>query len=95
MKEENIKLRLDLCSKIEDELIAYKKELEKLTAKDIINKSYETAIKEELFYLLCSKVDVYDIDKIIAFTNKKNVLDSLYQNWLKTDYNISQMLEYI
>ena len=42
------KIREELYSKLESEFNSYKKELETLTSKEIIDKSYETTMKEEL-----------------------------------------------
>ena len=45
------KIREELYSKLESEFDSYKKELETLTSKEIIDKSYETTMKEELMCL--------------------------------------------
>ena len=45
------KIKEELYSKLESEFDSYKKELETLTSKEIIDKSYETTMKEELMCL--------------------------------------------
>ena len=47
------KIKEELYSKLESEFDSYKKELETLTSKEIIDKSYETTMKEELMCLWC------------------------------------------
>lgn len=87
------KIREELYSKLESELDSYKKELETLTAKEIIDKSYETTIKEESIYLFYPESKQFDIDEIKALKNEKNSLETLYQGWMDSDLNISQLLE--
>ena len=41
------KIRQELYDKLENELSSYKKDLESLTAKEIIDKSYETFIQSQ------------------------------------------------
>ena len=45
------KIRQELYEKLEQELTSYKQELSTLTTKEIIDKSYETTVKEEVIYL--------------------------------------------
>ena len=85
------KIREELYSKLESELDSYKKELETLTAKEIIDKSYETTIKEESIYLFYPESKQFDIDEIKALKNEKNSLETLYQGWLDCDTNICEI----
>jgi hypothetical protein len=87
------KIREELYDKLESELASYKKELETLTAKEIIDKSYETAIKEESIYLFYPESKQFDIDEIKALKNEKNSLETLYQGWLDCDMNICELVE--
>ena len=72
---------------------SYKKELETLTSKEIIDKSYETTMKEELMCLFYPESQRYDLDEIKALKNEKNSLETLYQGWMDSDLNINQLLE--
>ena len=85
------KIREELYDKLESELTLYKKELESLTAKEIIDKSYETAIKEESIYLFYPESKHFNIDEIKALKNEKNSLETLYQGWLDCDTNICEI----
>lgn len=87
------KIREELYSKLESEFNSYKKELETLTSKEIIDKSYETTMKEELMCLFYPESQRYDLDEIKALKNEKNSLETLYQGWMDSDLNINQLLE--
>ena len=87
------KIREELYSKLESEFESYKKELETLTSKEIIDKSYETTMKEELMCLFYPESQRYDLDEIKALKNEKNSLETLYQGWMDSDLNINQLLE--
>ena len=87
------KIRQELYDKLEKELTSYKQELETLTSKEIIDKSYETAIKEEVIYLFYPESKQFDIDEIKALKSEKNSLETLYQGWMDCDMNICQLLE--
>ena len=87
------KIREELYSKLEIELDSYKKELETLTSKEIIDKSYETTMKEELICLFYPESQRYELDEIKALKKEDNSLETLYQGWMDSDLNISQLLE--
>ncbi len=87
------KIREELYSKLERELDSYKKELETLTSKEIIDKSYETTMKEELICLFYPESQRYELDEIKALKKEDNSLETLYQGWMDSDLNISQLLE--
>ena len=89
------KIREELYLKMESELNSYKKKLETLTPKEIIDKSYETTMKEELVCLFYPESSRYDLDEIKALKNEKELLETLYQGWMDSDLNINQLLEEI
>ena len=60
---------------------------------EIIDKSYETTMKEELMCLFYPESQRYDLDEIKALKNEKNSLETLYQGWMDSDLNINQLLE--
>ena len=80
------KIRQELYEKLEQELTSYKQELSTLTTKEIIDKSYETTVKEEVIYLFYPESKQFEIDE-------KNSLETLYQGWMDSDLNINQILE--
>lgn len=87
------KIRQELYYKLESELSSYKKDLESLSAKEIIDKSYETSIKEEVIYLFYPESKKFDLDEIKALKNEKNSLETLYQGWMDCDMNICELVE--
>ena len=88
-----MKIREELYTKLEKELSEYKKGLLELFGKEIIDKSYETAIKEEIICSFYPESEKFDINEIKALKNQKNSLDVLYQGWMDSDLNICQLLE--
>lgn len=87
------KIRQELYEKLEQELTSYKQELSTLTTKEIIDKSYETTVKEEVIYLFYPEAKQFEIDELKALKNEKNSLETLYQGWMESDLNINQILE--
>lgn len=87
------KIRQELYEKLEQELTSYKQELSTLTTKEIIDKSYETIVKEEVIYLFYPESKQFEIDELKALKNEKNSLETLYQGWMDSDLNINQILE--
>lgn len=87
------KIRQELYDKLENELTSYKKDLESLTAKEIIAKSYETVVKEEVIYLFYPESKQFDIDELKALKNEKNSLETLYQGWMDCNMNINEIFE--
>lgn len=87
------KIRQELYDKLESELASYKKDLESLTAKEIIDKSYETAIKEEVIYMFYPESKQFDLDEIKALKKQDNSLETLYQGWMDCDMNICELVE--
>ena len=87
------KIRQELYEKLEQELTSYKQELSTLTTKEIIDKSYETTVKEEVIYLFYPESKQFEIDELKALKNEKNSLETLYQGWMDSDLNINQLLE--
>ncbi len=85
------KIREELYEKLEQELKEYKDSLLELSGKEIIDKSYETCIKEEMASQFYS--DKFDIKELKALKNEKNSLETLYQGWMDCDLNIGELLE--
>ena len=82
-------MRKKLYEKISKEYDNYINELEKQTPSFIIDKSYETTIKEEIIYLFDPN-SMYFSDKQIKELYKcKYPLETLYNDWLKNDFGIN------
>ncbi len=87
------KIRQELYDKLENELSSYKSSLTELSSKEIIDKSYETAMKEELICFFYPNSEQFDFEEIKALKQEENSLNSLYQGWMDCDLNICQLLE--
>lgn len=68
------KIRQELYDKLENELDSYKKSLLELSNKEVIDKSYETAIKEEMIYFFYPDSKQFDIKEIRALKQEENSL---------------------
>ena len=88
------KIREELYSKLESEFDSYKKELETLTSKEIIDKSYETTMKEELMCLFYPESQRYDLDEIKALKNEKNSFFRQLKHVYIFDTNLIQYPQY-
>ncbi len=87
------KIREELYTKLERELSEYKKGLLELSGKEIVDKSYETSIKEEIICSFYPESRQFGIEEIKALKNQENSLNALYQGWMDSDLNICQLLE--
>lgn len=87
------KIRQELYDKLVKENETYKEDLLKLSTKEVIGKSYETAIKEELVYMFYPESNMFDIKEIKALKSENNSLETLYQGWMDCDLNLNQLLE--
>lgn len=73
----------ELTERLVDELNEYKKKLLKLSAEEVLNKSYETALKDEIVcYISLNPIAKSILDKI---EKEKCPLDYLYQKYMKSD----------
>ena len=50
-------------------------------------------MKEELICLFYPESQRYELDEIKALKKEDNSLETLYQGWMDSDLNISQLLE--
>lgn len=91
--ESGLIARKHLFSKLQSNLSSYKEELEDSTPKGIIERSYETVMKEELICLFYPDEERYDINAIKQLCGYDNPLDILYRKWLDVDVNINELLE--
>ena len=85
--------RKHLYSKMTDELRSYTEDLERASAEDIIRRSYETVMKNELICLFYPDEKRYSLDEIRALRSCDNPLDTLYHRWLDIDVNLNEVLE--
>lgn len=87
------RLNIEIYNKLNKELKEFKEELTKLKAEDIINKSYEITIKEEIVDLFGGRPK-YDLHTFKAILQKDNALDYLYNDWYnEKNHGITELIE--
>ncbi len=90
MKE---RLNIEIYNKLNKELKDFKEELTKLKVEDVINKSYEITIKEEIVDLFGGQPK-YDLHTLKALLQKDNALHYLYDDWYnEKNHGISELIE--
>ena len=68
------------------------KDLEQCSPKIIIDRAYEKVCKEEMIYKLKDKD--YSISELKTLLKTDEILQECYDEWLKSDGNFNEMLEY-
>lgn len=94
MKNEEMKIREELYSKIKNEYVSFINNLKKCSPEHILNKSYEIVIKEELCILFSPRFEIFNIEQIKSLNKKKAPLQFLYHEWMKTDFGIQSLVNY-
>lgn len=85
-------LKEKVTNRLYDEFEKYKDSLLELSSKEIIDKSYETATKEEMPF----KFEIMDFDKEELQALDKydgNLLGAFYDEWLDVDIQLNEVLE--
>lgn len=80
-----------LKEKIEAEYKEFEKWLEMLPAKKIVEYSYEKVFKEELMMLMAYTEHSEKFEEKLL--REENTLDYLYDEWMRTDAGVDQILE--
>ncbi len=93
-EENNMIIRENVYSKMEQEYNNFIEELKKLSPEKIIEKSYEKVIKEEILSCFYPKLEEdYLISQIKTLNRSKNPLEELYRGWMDYDEGIHSILE--
>lgn len=85
-------LKQQLSDKLEQEISNYKEELKKKIPDEILKSSYELVSKEEMIYKIVNKD--YTTSELKALLKTNGILDECYDEWLKSDGNFNELLEY-
>ncbi len=85
------KLTEILVSKVKGEYADYLNELIEMSKEIIIDKSYETAVKQEFIDEL-QYSDLY-VDEKKALMNRDHLLDEFYNDWLDNDTGLYEALD--
>lgn len=89
-KLEELKEKFD--KKIDNEFKEFMENLKQCTPEVIIEKSYEKVSKEEMTYKLKDKE--YTTAELKALLKTDGILEECYDEWLKSDGNFNEVLEY-
>ena len=93
MLEEN-KIKIDLYEKLDEEYNNFINDLMNKTPSEIMDKSYEKVMKEELKEMFYPSSNNYEIAELKGLIKSKNALEELYQGWMDCDYGIHEQLSY-
>ena len=87
------KIREELYDKLSKEYDEFIEETKGLMPQEIIDRSYEKVMKEELVSMFYPENTNYDISDIKVLNKSSNPLDELYQGWMDCDGGIHIALE--
>lgn len=88
----NERLNNELYNKLEKELNNFKEEILKLNKEEIYDNAYEIIVKKEFLDMICGKNN-YTRGELKALLNESNILQKLYNEWLKSDGGIDEILK--
>lgn len=89
-KIENLKKQLE--EKVNAEFKDFVENLKKCEPETIIDRAYEKVSKEEMIYKIIDKD--YDKTELKALLKTEGILQECYDEWLKSDGNFNEVLEY-
>jgi hypothetical protein len=86
----------DLADRLYSEYQDYKDGVLRLSNDEIFSKCYEIDIKTNIYDIISELVEKMNDETIKALLDCGNILDELYNGWLKRDDNIySEIKEYL
>ena len=85
-------LKEKFIKKINDEYDSFVKELKEQELEVIIDRAYEHVCKQEMVYIYENKD--FTEQELKALLKCSNVLSDCYDEWLKTDANFNELLEF-
>ena len=92
MEKEN-NLKEVLIKKLNQEIENFKAELKEKGVEFAIDRAYELTSKQEIIDYIQYDIDISKND-MKAFIAKENLLDELYDEWLKSDGNMREHIGY-
>ena len=92
MKDNNEILKEKLYDKLSKEYEEYLKDLKTKDIDYIIEKSYQTTMKESILKLFYPSLYDGEEKEIKALLDENHLLNCFYDKWLKVDCDISDML---
>jgi len=79
-------------SRVKKEYENYIEKIKNQNIDKIIEESYQISIKEELTYLFYDE-NKFNNHKLNSLLEQENILEYLYNDWMKSGRNISEILE--
>lgn len=89
-KLEELKQKFD--DKIDNEYKEFIEELKQCSPQVILERAYEKVSKEEMVYKIKDKD--YTVSDLKALLKTEEILQECYDEWLKSDGNFNEVLEY-
>ena len=89
-KLEELKQKFD--DKIDNEYEEFIEELKQCSPQVILERAYEKVSKEEMVYKIQDKD--YTVSDLKALLKTDGILQECYDEWLKSDGNFNEVLEY-
>ncbi len=89
-KLEELKQKFD--DKIDNEYEEFIEELKQCSPQVILERAYEKVSKEEMVYKIKDKD--YTVSDLKALLKTDGILQECYDEWLKSDGNFNEVLEY-
>ena len=90
MEVEELKEKLE--QKLNQELQIFKEKLRNSDPDIIMDKAYELVSKEEIVYIITEKN--YTKSELMGLLKTNGILNHCYDEWLKSDENYSEALDY-
>lgn len=93
MNKNKKELRQKVTHKLNQELNDYKSRLLKESNEDILEQSYQTTVKEEINNFILDISTQLSCNDLKSLYNTKDILNVIYDDWLKYDSPFSTNLE--
>jgi hypothetical protein len=87
-----MELRQEVYNKIAKDYSDYIDELKTKDVDYVIDKSYETSIKDEMTYLFDPGSEYYSDEQLKALNKSKHPLEDIYSDWISNDFSIGDSL---
>ena len=83
-------LRQKFYNKLAKEYEEYEEQLKELPKEEIIKKSYETAIKNEMTYYFDPGSEYFNEKQLKVLNKLEKPMDEIYQDWIHNDFGIGE-----
>lgn len=90
------KIVQELYDKMQQEYANFISELKGKSPDEILERAYEKVVKDEILIEFCSQDSViskYNMDQIMILSKCNYPLETIYQDWLDYNIDISELIE--